>query len=89
MVSGFNAWNNQKKYDKTVCAICAFQGNGICTSKTINTYNIIEIEIKQTKEDMEEKNDIRSYDKPVFEGAICKILNLLETDEYKLKVKED
>ena len=25
----------------------------------------------------------------VLEGAICKILNLLETDEYKPKVKED
>ena len=29
-VRGFNAWNNQKKYDTTVCAICAFQGNGNC-----------------------------------------------------------
>lgn len=32
----------------------AIQVNGICISKTINTDNIIKIEIKQNKEDMEE-----------------------------------
>ena len=104
-----------EKYDKTVCSICAFQGNGnceldrcsgtyrsdkkfvifkklekvgepyelyghliqkyrffhspaiqvngTCISKTINTYNIIKIEIKQTKEDMEEtKLNLKPFD---------------------------
>lgn len=41
----------------------AIQVNGICISKTINTNNIIEIEIKQIKEDMEEKNlNLKPFD---------------------------
>ena len=51
----------------------AIQVNGICISKTINTDNIIKIEIKQTKENMEEyrmhdaKEDIPEFDKVVDE----------------------
>ena len=65
----------------------AIQVNGIRTSKTINTDNIIEIEIKQTKEDMEEKDDIRSYDKPVNEvlGDIADIC--YESLEYSTSKK--
>lgn len=122
-----------KKYDKTVCAICAFQGNGNCEldmcsgtyrsdkksvifkklekvgeqflykGKQMQSYiratdeliwnnnllllehvdsDIIDIEIKQNKEDMEEKNDIRSYDKSVNEvlGDIADICH--ESLEY-------
>ena len=41
----------------------AIQVEGICISKTINTNNIIEIEIKQNKEDMEEnKLSLKPFD---------------------------
>ena len=56
----------------------AIQINGNCISKTINTDNIIKIEIKQNKEDMEVKNN-NHYDGRMDDECIplCDALNSL------------
>ena len=121
-----------KKYDKTVCAICSFQGNGnceldrcsgtyrsdkksvifkklekvgepyelnshlvqkyrffhnpaiqvngICILETINTDKIIEIGIKQNKEDMEDLDKIKVRDYTKVEE-----LNVMEENKLNLK----
>ena len=67
----------------------AIQVNGNCISKTINTDNIIKIEIKQNKEDMGDNADIRPYDELFSPSTVSNTKHLAkeEMEENKLNLK--
>ena len=128
-----------KKYDKTVCAICAFQGNGNCeldrcsgtyrsdkkfvifkklekvgepyefdghlfqlyytlavpiftenyaTVRELGNNSKITIEIKQNKEDMGERNDIRPYDELFSPGTFSNTEYLAKEDTEEKEDKQ-
>lgn len=65
----------------------AIQVEGICISKTINTNNIIEIEIKQNKENMEEKNSNQTEDTPLKRLVSEYINNKIKYSDFEKRVK--
>ena len=65
----------------------AIQIKGMSVLRTINSTNTIQIEIKQNKEDMGERNDIRPYDEYFSEGTVSNTKHLVTSNLKPFDIK--